>query len=70
MHPVLRFGAAAVVAAGLCGITSPAQAEDRLSVGFGFGPFDFSHMRLRLLDVALATRSAYRILGQRQRWFG
>lgn len=37
MHPVLRFGAAAVVAAGLCGITSPAQAEDRLSVGFGFG---------------------------------
>lgn len=37
MHPVLRFGAAVVVTAGLSGIAGPAQAEDRLSVGFGFG---------------------------------
>jgi len=37
MHPVLRFGTAAAIAVSMCAVSSPAQAEDRLSVGFGFG---------------------------------
>lgn len=37
MHPVLRIGTVAAIAASLCAVAGPAEAEDRLSVGFGFG---------------------------------
>lgn len=41
------------------GLSVGGRRGSSTSVGFGFGPFDFSKLRLRLLDVAFATRSGF-----------